>query len=154
MYCIKTTNTFRFFILLILLNIPNILFAQSNYSSYGELYNQNGVKIDLQIKPSINPCGNNAKLSRFAIFISNADDIKLLKRYLNWKMDIINCNGDIIAKSISIDLYQNNIQGLNKSTDWEFEGDQIEKCILRRFKHSQSKFGKGQGKRKSFFSQS
>jgi len=108
MYCSRTTNTFRFFILLILLNIPNILFAQSNYSSYGELYNQNGVKIDLQIKPSINPCGNNAKLSRFAIFITNAGDLKLLKRYLNWKMDIINCNGDVIAKSISIDLYQNN----------------------------------------------
>ena len=122
----KFKNIFYKVILVFTILIFSNELKSQDYSPPVTILNKFGVKIELQLKLSTNPCGVNNKNSRFALFITNADKIYTLNKYLNWKMDIVNCKGVIIEKIFSIDLSQNLSEGLNKSLDWEFEGNQIE----------------------------
>jgi hypothetical protein len=121
----KSLGTIFMFLIIFLCNQPVI--AQDDFSSAGLLYNNNGIKIELFIRLSNNPCGVNAKKSKFQLKLTNvSENLYRLPNYLNWKMDIVNCNNDVITKTNSIDFQTYNTDGINKSLDWEFEGDHVD----------------------------
>lgn len=95
----------------------------------GILLEQGGVKIELGVKIPKKACDpSNFKKSIFCIYVFNAKYLPGLKQYLNWKMDFVNCNGDIVEKTISVDLRGIKNEGQNLSNIWEFDGNQIEKA--------------------------
>jgi len=88
-----------------------------------------GVKIELNIRIPKKACDpTNFKSASFSLYVTNFNNIHQLKQYLNWKMDFVNCNGDIVEKTISVDLY-NAIknEGQNSNSVWEFDGNAVEK---------------------------
>jgi hypothetical protein len=85
-----------------------------------------GVKIEIGYKIPKKPCDStNTKKAKFALFVTNHDNIRTLSTFLNWKVDYINCNNDVIEKTVSIDISQFN-EGKNENMDWEMDAMQIE----------------------------
>lgn len=91
--------------LLMILCIVQNVFGQSEPKKAGTLFKEGRFSIDLYLDKSINPCGVGAKKNKFTLAIVNLNKFYTdEKRFINWKMEIENCNDEIIQKSFSIDL--------------------------------------------------
>lgn len=101
--------------------------AQMGYKSFGQLFNNNGVTIELKIKMSKNPCSQMASDNQFILDMQGVNNVYGGQGYfLKWRMRVIQCNGDILEKNFTINLDNNNQEGNNESQDWSFPGERIE----------------------------
>ncbi len=101
-------------------------FGQNEIKKAGTLYNENRFKIDLYIQKSTKPCGVQAIKNKYRLAILNlktfySDE----KKVINWKMDIVNCNDEIIQKTISVDLEEILADESKLDDAREFEGSEI-----------------------------
>lgn len=119
-----------FVFLIILLSSTRVATAQfkaQKYVSYGEIYNSGNEKVELLVNMSSTPCAQQNTQNKFKLKMTG---IKAAYDgrgyYLNWKMRVVQCNGDILIKNFGISLDINNIEGENDAMDWEFPGQSIE----------------------------
>lgn len=94
--------------------------------SPGPLFSNSGVSIELGFKIPKSTCDSTSRKARFALFVNNSGNLKNVRRYLNWKIDYVNCNNDVVEKTVSIEISNLNDM-LNTSLDWDFEAKQIER---------------------------
>ena len=121
-------NHKRIFSILLFILINNSLHAQIEKRLVGTLFERGDIKIELFFKISSNPCGSNLRKNTFLLKMRNVEQhVNSIPQYLNWKMNVINCNGDMIAKTFSVNLHLYNSEGFNESMDWEFDAESIEK---------------------------
>jgi len=114
-----------------------ILFICSFTKSYsqdipkrGVMFDDYGVKIELGVKVPKNPCDPNAsKKAKYCLYITNAAGLQNLKPYLNWKMQFINCNNELMEQTISVNISALK-DGQNVDMDWTFDAAQVEKYFL------------------------
>jgi len=111
--------------------------AKNKFQSYGIIYDNGNTNIELLVRMSENLCkGGN----QFSIG-TNLNDFRLRMRgvqntfankgyFLNFKMKIIQCDGSVKDKSISISLDKFNKEGINESLNWNFEGKNIQTPII------------------------
>ncbi len=124
----------RFFIPAILLFfLPLIGLGQlkKEFVSYGNIFNNGTTQIELQVKIIKNPCDvNNTAQNMFRLNFQNLESRFVTSGYfLNWKMKVTKCDGNILIKTVSISLSRFNQEGLNSSTDWTFDGESVENTI-------------------------
>ena len=124
----------RFFIPAILLFfLPLIGLGQlkKEFVSYGNIFNNGTTQIELQVKIIKNPCDvNNTAQNMFRLNFQNLESRFVTSGYfLNWKMKVTKCDGNILIKTVSISLLRFNQEGLNSSTDWTFDGESVENTI-------------------------
>ena len=100
--------------------------AQMGYKSLGLLSNQSGAQIELKVKMSKNPCAQVGSDNQFVLKMSNVENAYPSGYFLKWQMRIIQCNGDILVKSFTINLDNYHLEGNNESQDWNFPGERIE----------------------------
>lgn len=91
------------------------------------LYDAYDVKIEIGYKIPKKPCDTsfNGKKAKFALFVTNHDNLRRINNYLNWKIDFVNCNNDVVEKTVSIDISNLN-EGKNENLDWDMDATQIE----------------------------
>ena len=97
----------------------------ANYTLIGSLYKKGNVYIDLYIKKSKTPCGTVSTENKFKLNMMGMQNYQLYGNYIIWKMDVINCNNDLITKTISIDLSLHHDDDWNESIDWSFESQDL-----------------------------
>jgi hypothetical protein len=101
------------------------------YTSLGELYKSGSAKVELLVAMSATPC---AQLNTQNIYKLRMTGIKNTFSgrgyFLNWKMRITQCNGDILLKNCSISLDTYNTEGDNDDFDWDFSGTLVETPIV------------------------
>jgi len=96
----------------------------------GVLFDDLGVKIELGVKVPKNPCDSNAsKKAKYCLYVTNEDGLQNLKPFLNWKMQFINCNNQIMEQTISVNISTLK-EGQNVNMDWTFDASQVEKYYL------------------------
>lgn len=101
-------------------------FGQNEIKKAGTLFNENRFKIDLYIQKSNKPCGVEAIKNSFRLTILNLKTFySVQKKFINWKMDIVNCNDEIIQKTISVDLGEIMEDERKLDEVREFEGSEI-----------------------------
>jgi hypothetical protein len=119
-----------FTVVVIFFFLFNNISAQSDFKNYGTIYEKDGYKIDLLIKLNKSACTKSNKSSRYQ-FDVKLPDPKIAKKndnFLNFIMDVIECDGFTVTKNISLPLKKLN-EGINKSLDWEFPGDEIDSAF-------------------------
>ncbi len=115
----------RFGLFIFLFFASTIMYSQ-NFENAGILFQDRDIKIELLIKKYPNPCGVNPRQNQFSLQMNGVDDNWSRKaRYLNWRTDVINCNGYYVTRIFSIDLQNYHAEGINRSTDWIFEANEI-----------------------------
>jgi len=93
------------FILYIFLTLSIVQNGFGQTKKAGTLFKEGRFSIDFYLDKSSNPCGVEAKKHKFTLAIVNLSKFYSdEKRFINWKMDIENCNDEIIQKSFSVDL--------------------------------------------------
>jgi hypothetical protein len=116
------------FSILLILSFTNS-FSQ-DIPKRGVMFDYYGVKIELGVKVPKNPCDSSAsKKSKYCLYITNAAGLQNLKPYLNWKMQFINCNNQVMEQTISVNISKLN-DGQNVNMDWTFDAAQVEKYFL------------------------
>ena len=80
----------------------NHLYSQGGWSKWEELYSNNFIKVEISFK--IKPCEDEESnnMSKFQYRISGKFSEKDV--YLNWKMDYINCNGELYYQTNSLNI--------------------------------------------------
>lgn len=102
-------------------------FKAQKYVSYGDIYNSGSERVELLINMSSTPCAQQNTQNKFKLKMTGINAAYAGRGYyLNWKMRIIQCNGDILIKNFGISLDINNLEGENDAMDWEFSGQSIE----------------------------
>ena len=114
------------FLLLGLLT-PSSVYAQLNAKYFGDIYNENNVKIELLlIKPRIN-CGVGSRDWIYKIRAFNVGNIPARTKFLNWKLKTLNCENYVIERIFTIDLSTliKNTAANQGMSDWSFEAKEI-----------------------------
>lgn len=102
-------------------------FRSQKYVSYGDIYNSGKEKVELLINMSNTPCAQQNTQNKFKLKMTGINAAYAGRGYyLNWKMRVVQCNGDILIKNFGISLDINNIEGENDAMDWEFSGQSVE----------------------------
>lgn len=96
---------------------------RNNYFLMGFLYNdpQNSSSVKLWIRKPKTPCALTAKFNSYRIYMTNMSYYKRLGKFLVWKMEVVNCNNELVIRNISIDLTNLNKDGFTDGDNWEFE---------------------------------
>jgi hypothetical protein len=118
-------------ILFLLLPVIGIGQLKKEFVSYGDIFNNGTTQIELQIKIIKNPCDvNNTAQNMFRLNFQNLESRFANSGYfLNFKMRVTKCDGNVLMKTVSISLNRNIEDGLNSSTDWTFDGESVENTI-------------------------
>ena len=130
------------FIILLLTSICN--FCQELSSNWITLYEKNNLKIEIKFRIENNGCESNGHPStyeyRYNGFLLDS------KKYLNWKIDYINCNGMYYTYSNGVQIGGSNIKkqiGYNKIEDFQTDNfdDQITSKKIISYKPYDIKIG-------------
>ena len=99
--------------------------AQNIWKSKGYLYEIGNSKIELHIMEAINHCITGKK-NKFKITNTNiSNNLDRIPNYCSWKMEVKNCDDDIIIKTFCINLGSYNADGDIADNDWNFEAKEI-----------------------------
>ena len=106
------------------------LSAQSDFKNYGTIYDKEGFKIDLLIRLNKYACtkANKYSVYKLEVKISDPKVAKKNDNYLNWIMDVIECDGFTVTKNVSVQ-FSKLTEGINGSMDWDFQGDEIDSAF-------------------------
>ena len=91
----------------------------------GSLFKRGNSYLDLYIKKSKTPCGIGSSLNKFRLSMLGMQNYMTYGKFIVWKMDVVNCNGDVIKKSFSVDLSKYHDDDWNESIDWNFESQDL-----------------------------
>lgn len=96
------------------------------------LYNQDGIRIRMElVKPAI-PCGENSRDWLYKITVYNLEKITADRRYLSWRMIVKNCSGYRVKRFFQIDLlaekFEDEVQIFK--LDWKFEAASLESNVM------------------------
>ena len=103
-----------------------LFFLKSNaqgWSSWQTIYNSNNLKVELSF--IIYDCDSTQKLSKFKYQITG--DLFDNERFLNWKMDYINCDNELISQQNSLNIGLDGDDGIIESMDDRFVCQSIQK---------------------------
>lgn len=102
--------------------------AISNYI----LYDQDGVRVNMElVKPAI-PCGENSHGWIYKITTYNLEKITPDRKYLTWRIIMKNCNGQRIQRFFQLDLLGEGLADEIQmfKLDWKFEAESIESLVI------------------------
>lgn len=103
--------------------------VKAKFTLMGSLMKRGNSYVDLYIKKSKNPCGTISAENKFKLDIMGLQNFKALGNFISWKMDVINCNDEIITKTFSIDLSKYQNDGEQESLEWSFESQDLPQSI-------------------------
>lgn len=97
----------------------------ANFTLIGSLFKNGNNFIDLYIKKSKTPCGVGSTGNKFRLNMMGMQNYQSYGNFITWKMDVINCNNELITKTFSIDLSISHEDGMNELIDWNFESQDL-----------------------------
>ena len=106
-------QTILYFFFLFLVN--SLSFAQ-DWSDWMPIYNSNGLKVEISY--NVFDCDLTTRQCKFRYKISG--DLFEEAKYLNWKMDYLNCNNELVTQQNSISIGNDGDVGLVESMDDRF----------------------------------
>jgi len=77
-------------------------FAQSGKQAFVEIYSDSNIKVELQYNISANSCDQGGKQHKFQYRVTGR--YRTSDYYLNWKMDYIDCNGNMYYQQNSLKI--------------------------------------------------
>lgn len=106
-------------------------FAQKAKNYKKTMFTDPYVTIDLVIIMAKNPCdSNNTKGNEYQLHMTNvSSNQEYHRKKLSWRMNFMNCNGEMVKRTISVDLSQHHEEGLNRSVDWTFNGSYVDSAF-------------------------
>lgn len=111
-----------YLVLLITLNAFRVN-GQSDWKSYGKIYEDNYVKVEVQFKVYDDACQGIGKNSIYRYKFSGKERGSDL--WLNWKFDYKDCQGQIISYRAFVNIGKFEDEGLIEDMDWSFNGDEL-----------------------------
>lgn len=112
----KFIKTTLLFISILLLN--NIQ-AFSQWEPLEVLYKDAYIKVELQYKLSENSC-EGGKQNKFRYNISSTSSLRPNDYFVTWKMDYVDCNGNLYYRENSVNIGKNGVHGTVESMDYMF----------------------------------
>ncbi|MCU7551407.1 hypothetical protein OCK74_19955 [Chitinophagaceae bacterium LB-8] len=114
-----------FYLILLLLKFGDICAQSASWETAGVLYRDGYVTVTLEYRVNSKICDPGSTKKSFWRYIvegkGRGSDL-----YLNWKMDYLNCNGNVICLTNNLNIGKFENDGKNESLDWSFEGATIE----------------------------
>jgi len=126
---INKVKKLAFFFLLAIFLPASSLLAQLDAKYYADIFNVNGVKIELWLVKPRTFCEPTSKDWKFKLKTVNLASRKSNQQFLTWKIKTVNCENYLIENVFSInlnDLADQN-DGLKGNNDWGFQAKSIEK---------------------------
>lgn len=99
-------------------------YSQS-WSDWEKIYNSNGLKVEISY--IVYDCDSTQKQSKFKYQVSG--DLFENIKFLNWKMDYVNCDNEIVSQQNTLNIGSDGDEGIVESMDDRF----ICKSIQKRF---------------------
>ncbi len=127
-------------ITLFLFNI--LFFVKSNaqdWTDWKVLYSENNLKVEVSFK--LYNCDSSQKQSKYRYQISG--DLFNEQKFLNWKMEYINCDNEFITQQNSINIGENGDDGLVESMDNVFICSSLQKPFYNVKTSDKEKSNKG-----------
>ena len=91
-----------FLMLLFVTSLTNVYSQRSSEKKMVKIYDQAGLKVEVEFKIYNDPCSNSGKNHKYKYKISG--DLPSYNKYLVWSLDIENCNGGAKRITRSIDI--------------------------------------------------
>ncbi|MFM7710404.1 MAG: hypothetical protein ACKO5C_05760 [Ferruginibacter sp.] len=103
--------------------------VRNNFTLMGYLHKDNQSSVELYIKLNPTKCGPNSFPHRYKLYMNGMTNYQRLGEYLTWKMDVVNCNNDLVTKTVSVKLQDYHEDTWNESVDWSFEAQDFPQQI-------------------------
>jgi len=118
------------FLFLVIGGYSNNAIGQSSWSNWKPLYSNGEIQVEIRLyEPKKNSCAPNGKKLKYKYRVKGA--YKKSQYYLNWHMDYIDCNGDLIRQSNAVEIGKNKYVDISnwksvESLEFSFIGRSIE----------------------------
>ena len=125
-------NLIKLIILFLVLTTFKVdMIGQSSWTSWEPLYSKNGIQVEIRFYiPKKNSCAPNGKKFKYKYRVKGSYKNSLY--FLNWDMDYIDCNGDLIRQTNAVEIGKNSFVDISnwksvESLEYSFIGRSIEK---------------------------
>ena len=130
---------FRYFSILIFLFNSTVCFSQ--WGAWEQIYSDSDITVELQYKLSSNSCDQGGKSNKFHYKVTG--NLKSYDYYVNWKMDYVDCNGNVYFQQYSINIGSLGNLGIVESMDYIFQCTKLIKPFYENIASYSSEHGKG-----------
>jgi TonB family protein len=112
----------------------------SQYTDWINLGTYHGSKVEVRIKLSDNACGNSGRPYKYEYKVSSKINRNV---YVNWRVQYVDCNGNLKSEWIFYNLNKANVGISNTSLDYKINCRELEKPYVQESEISKNrKFGK------------